>query len=142
VAVERKHSGGAQVVRNGPSSPLCSDPQVFVLLFFPKVFPLCFVLLASVFSVPSLCSVLLPSLSLPFSLSLKFCPPLVFFVFNYSKHPTLFCLLSFLFSFFPSLFSVFISAQREGHLTSATEQGKVATLPLSWRRVGVEHGCP
>jgi len=49
VAVERKHSGGAQVVRNGPSSPLCSDPPVSVLLFFPKVFPLCFVPLASVF---------------------------------------------------------------------------------------------
>jgi hypothetical protein len=27
VAVERKHSGGAQVVRNGPSSPLCGDHQ-------------------------------------------------------------------------------------------------------------------
>jgi len=49
VAEERKHSGGAQVVRNDPSSPLCSDPPVSVLLFFPKVFLLCFVLLASVF---------------------------------------------------------------------------------------------
>ena len=49
VAEERKHSGGAQVVRNNPSSPLCSDPPVSVLLFFPKVFLLCFVLLASVF---------------------------------------------------------------------------------------------
>jgi len=49
VAVERKHSGGAQVVRNGPSSPLCSDPPVSVLLFFSKVSPPCFVLLASVF---------------------------------------------------------------------------------------------
>jgi len=39
VAVERKHSGGAQVVRNGPSSPLCSDPPVSVLLFFSKVSP-------------------------------------------------------------------------------------------------------
>jgi hypothetical protein len=88
---------------------------------------------------PSL--VLLPSLSL-LLLSFSKILPLVFFVFNYSKHPALFCLLSFLFSFFPSLLSVFIGAQREGHLTSATEQGKVATLPLSWRRVGAEHGCP
>ena len=39
MAVERKHSGGAQVVRNGPSSPLCSDPPVSVLLFFSKVSP-------------------------------------------------------------------------------------------------------
>jgi len=88
---------------------------------------------------PSL--VLLPSLSLLLLSFSKILPP-VFFVFNYSKHPALFCLLSFLFSFFPSLLSVFIGAQREGHLTSATEQGKVATLPLSWRRVGAEHGCP
>jgi len=77
--------GSTAVVRNGPSSPLCSDPQVFVLLFFPKVFPLCFVLLASVFFVPSLCSVLLPSLSLPFSLSLKFCPPW-FFLFSTTQN--------------------------------------------------------
>jgi hypothetical protein len=39
-------------------------------------------------------------------------------------------------SFLSSPFFVFIAAGREGHLTTAMAQGKVATLPMSWHRVG------
>ena len=114
-----RSSGGAPGGEDGSSSSLCRDRSF------------CFLFLSPFSRLTSLSVTALP----------KFCPP-VFFVFNYSKHSALFCLLSFLFSFFPSLLSVFIGAQREGHLTFATEQGKVATLPLSWRRVGAKHGCP
>lgn len=67
VAAERKHNGGAQVVRNGPSSPLCSDPPVSVLLFFES-FPPLFCSFGFSFFVPSLCSVspLKPSSLVPF----------------------------------------------------------------------------
>ena len=78
VAEERKHNGGAQVVRNGPSSPLCSDPPVSVLLFFSESFPPLFCSFGFSFFVPSLCSISLPSLSLPFSSSPKFYPPFLF----------------------------------------------------------------
>jgi len=47
---------------------------------------------------------------------------------------------SFFFLFLPfflfSPFSVFIAIGREGHLTTVMAQGKVATLPMSWHRVG------
>jgi hypothetical protein len=39
-----------------------------------------------------------------------------------------------LFFVFPP--SVFIGARREGHLTPVMAQGKVATMPMSWHRVG------
>jgi hypothetical protein len=53
-----------------------------------------------------------------------------------SKSPGSF--LSFSPKFPPYLYSpfLFIGAGREGHLTPAMAQGKVATLPMSWHRVG------
>jgi len=78
----------------------------------------------SVSSSPRFC--LLSSLSLPFSLSPKFLPPSLFLSFSKKSSP-------------PSLsspFSVFIAAGREGHLTTAMVQGKVAILPMSCHRVG------
>jgi len=79
VAEERKHSGGAQVVRNDPSSPLCSDPPVSVLLFFPKVFLLCFVLLASVFLFLHSARSRFPLCHCPSLLLQNFAPPVFFF---------------------------------------------------------------
>jgi len=70
-----------------------------------------------------------------FCSSLKFCPPVRSSLSKKKSSPQV--------SFFPfsppylsSPFSVFIATGREGHLTTAMAQGKVAILPMSWHRVG------
>jgi len=115
-----RSSGGAPGGEDGSSSSLCRD-RSFCFLFL------------SPFS--RLTSLSVTALAL---LLQNFAP--LFFLFSTTRNTQPFFVYSRFFS--PSLLSVFIGAQREGHLTFATEQGKVATLPLSWRRVGAKHGCP
>jgi len=115
-----RSSGGAPGGEDGSSSSLCRD-RSFCFLFL------------SPFS--RLTSLSVTALAL---LLQNFAP--LFFLFSTTRNIQPFFVYSRFFS--PSLLSVFIGAQREGHLTFATEQGKVATLPLSWRRVGAKHGCP
>jgi hypothetical protein len=130
VAEERKHSGGAQVVRNGPSSPLCSDPPSLCSSLFFESFPPLFFSFGFSFSVPSLCSVLLPSLSLPFSSSPKFCPP--WFPFFFSSSP-----LHFLFSC-----PQFIGSRGEVHHTLYKHRAWWPGHGSSPFRYGGGHGSP
>jgi len=118
-----RNSGGAQVVRNGPSSPLCSDPPVSVLLFFPKVFLLCFVLLASVFLFLHSARSRFPLCHCP-SLLLQNLPPLVSLFFVSAACPSS-PALSFFFCFarapllsnkLSPLFYVLLSAQKSSPL--------------------------
>jgi len=83
----------------------------------------------------------LVSSSLPLSVRLSNNPllPSLYSVLFFKFVSQNFCPLWFsFFLFLPPLsspFSVFIVAGREGHLTTAMAQGKVATLPMSWHRV-------
>jgi len=84
------------------------------LFFTPKIPPCSYL---------SLCPKLPLNLSFAYLLLQNFCPP--GFLFSFSSP-----------FFLSSSFSVFIAAGREGHLTTTIAQGKVATLPISWHRVG------
>ena len=106
-----------------PFSVFCSSVDLPCLLSqIVPPFSIFFLLLPSLF-----CSVSPPpslSHSSPVP-SPKFCPPVRSSLSQKKSSPSL-----------SSPFSVFIAAGREGHLTTAMVQGKVAILPMSWHKVG------